>query len=808
MVLQVGQCTTKTNAQHAHSKITNISSGAEISASTDPPNADQDGCRLGETHLSLLVGFPQQDPYSILLPAWGCKSPSIAGPTWSNLGMDLCEICQCIRPRSLTSTAFSSLFQHHESLRNLRKSATECKLCRLLLVVLSSTNGWPAPEDQTETSFGQDLTSKDRESAAITLQKPNGCVKDIGWIPESAKDTFVHLEVKCGNNRAGLLQAFADPNHPRSVPPEIAGRRIYDPASVHSIRTVQNWLASCSNSHSCGPQQGPLEAVAKPTSSIYAATRSTPKRILDLNADGRWSAIRLIEGMNREGVYIALSHHWGESRHFTTTKSTILKHMTRIEIGSLPKTFRHAVKITRALGVRYLWIDSICIVQDDSDDWQRESAVMDLIYCCAHLTIAASSADSDDSGILDTRQKPSGKAVELEYLSEDQNVKRWWITESTTLSNRASDNIDEDVNNSALHSRAWALQERLLSPRIVHYGKHQLIWECNKYTQCENGYLCGPNLSRPGHRLSGLHGNWYKPNDWGGAEVINLSMYWRMEVLTHFSGLCLTFESDRLPSLSGLIAHLRRTTGQNCFAGIWTFRLHEGLIWFVARERDRPGPENSRGDASLPCFPSWSWASTKHIIAYPHFPQLFRSCIDRWKITESLRQGHSSTGGEMRAIILTGLASQAKIGNEDRDRTKFHQVWCMLYSKQYGGNGRVNVWRVLYDEAGNVVGSALLDKPWSSITKVVCLLVASPERDEDQRPEPPFCTAFSLLMVPRGRVNGHKRVGLAAVDLRWAAQGTASLTDWAPSFTLSSSQGTTGNLRLERMQYDVENRLR
>jgi len=125
-------------------------------------------------------------------------------------------------------------------------------------------------------------------------------------------------------------------------------------------------------------------------------SRLLPTRVLDVGVEGRSHDIKLITLGTEEVKYIALSHCWGDSRSIlTTTKLTLKPRQQNIEFNDLPRTFQDAVQITRALDVRYLWIDSLCIVQDDEDDWQVESGRMAEIYLGSYLTVAATgSADS------------------------------------------------------------------------------------------------------------------------------------------------------------------------------------------------------------------------------------------------------------------------------------------------------------------------------------------------------------------------------------------------------------------------------
>ena len=106
-----------------------------------------------------------------------------------------------------------------------------------------------------------------------------------------------------------------------------------------------------------------------------------PNRVLDLGQEPT-QTIKLLETNFRRGHYCALSHCWGppEKHPIQTTSNTLKDHLEGIEFKVLPRTFQDAVTVTRAIGVRYLWIDCLCIVQDDKNDWKKEAAMMGSIY--------------------------------------------------------------------------------------------------------------------------------------------------------------------------------------------------------------------------------------------------------------------------------------------------------------------------------------------------------------------------------------------------------------------------------------------
>jgi hypothetical protein len=166
------------------------------------------------------------------------------------------------------------------------------------------------------------------------------------------------------------------------------------------------------------------------------------------------------------GAYIALSYCWGGPQSAITTSTNIEARTRAIPLTELPRTIREAVTVTRSLRIRYLWVDAICINQDDIAEKTKEIAVMGNIYKNAILTIAAGSAASTDEGFLMKRSLPAACCLPF-YVSEQQSGTIWLQDQKTFK--RPMEPLD---------SRAWTMQEFLLSTRILYYGTKEVAWRC------------------------------------------------------------------------------------------------------------------------------------------------------------------------------------------------------------------------------------------------------------------------------------------------------------------------------------------
>lgn len=146
----------------------------------------------------------------------------------------------------------------------------------------------------------------------------------------------------------------------------------------------------------------------------------------------------------------------------------------RIHVADLPRTFRDAVQVTRSLGVRYLWIDSLCIVQDDPQDWDAESKLMEQVFSSAYVTISASCSSGTDDGFL----KPRLDRPCVTAKAQDDDGALYYLCD-------AIDDFRLDVDEGELSKRAWVLQERALSRRTIYFSGRQSYWECGQGVRCE-----------------------------------------------------------------------------------------------------------------------------------------------------------------------------------------------------------------------------------------------------------------------------------------------------------------------------------
>lgn len=299
--------------------------------------------------------------------------------------------------------------------------------------------------------------------------------------------------------------------------------------------------------------------------------------------------------------YAALSHRWGPSTEAcrTTKENAPGRFSEGIKVSSFCKTFQDAILIALEMGLPYIWIDTLCIIQDDEDDWKSQSAYMDDIYMNSLLTISAHSYPNPHdggSGFLDlafasegSEPVPLGTMASTALSAEPDN---------DTLYARHDQMFEVSIYNSPLSPRGWILQERLLSPRIIHFFPSQLYYESRQFgiVRAEDRT---PALRDPDQLREAV----FRRDNNPGATPMD----W-FRVVERYSACRLTQPGDKLIAVSGIAKHFQKGSGVTYLAGLWSDRAAKGLLW-LAR-----GPRLTRRAGMAP---SWSWASVDGPVRYP-----------------------------------------------------------------------------------------------------------------------------------------------------------------------------------------------
>ncbi|KAF9456984.1 heterokaryon incompatibility protein-domain-containing protein [Collybia nuda] len=305
-----------------------------------------------------------------------------------------------------------------------------------------------------------------------------------------------------------------------------------------------------------------------------------PTRVLDCNDPLR---LRLVATHAfKKDFFAALSYVWGGPQLHCTTTENINGYYSFIEPAKIPKTISDAVIVTRRLGLRYLWVDSFCIIQDSDDDKAHEISKMRLTFRDAFITILAARANAVSEGFLQNVFPSLHFApIRLPFRCPDGTIGTITVVRHAQLPE-------------AVDSRAWCLEERVLSPRILVFSTLGLQYECQTARVNVNGSALGlpPTIARlPDYVFAA------EPSD--NAEW-ELNISWDL-ILQQYTASNLTNQEDKLLALAGVAEQVHRFWPQSRYiAGLWTHRLPQALLWEQQSHKVRPKAYRA---------PSWSWAS-------------------------------------------------------------------------------------------------------------------------------------------------------------------------------------------------------
>ncbi|KAF5021351.1 hypothetical protein F66182_6619 [Fusarium sp. NRRL 66182] len=399
---------------------------------------------------------------------------------------------------------------------------------------------------------------------------------------------------------------------------------------------IRQWISACLDKHDCGIR-------AQDVTPWY------PTRLLDLGLQESKGAPRLVETSSDKPIspYVTLSHCWGKGKHIRALRDNL--HDLYTGIHSLSTTFEQAVTATRKLGYRYLWIDSLCIVQDDHQDWYREAALMHKVYSNAVCNIAAAASGDSSGGLFFKRDGIHGHCV-AQYSREGRVES--YIDRNLFL---------RDIQRSPLQTRAWVEQEWLMARRTIHFAKNQVFWECDQLCACETlpcGLLDRMRYRGKAHFAEALNNatSLQKRKATAESELqMNLGQYllWT-EIVTNYTSRNLTKMSDRLPALSGIAKWLQPHFDNPVYlAGLWNNgNIVRQLAWF-----------SSTLSKPRRAFraPSWSWASIDTTV---YWLTMYGDSVFRTQIlaASTTPEGADPTGAVSGGhLVVQGQVSRVKM---------------------------------------------------------------------------------------------------------------------------------------------------
>jgi hypothetical protein len=376
--------------------------------------------------------------------------------------------------------------------------------------------------------------------------------------------------------------------------------------TLQTADQITHWLENCSKSHiQC--------AHSVLTATAPSSIEGLPTRLLDVGVVNRstgslvdvesysiekmpYLRLRASNTLASDTKYLTLSHRWSKSPPLILNKQTLVPFHDLIPLSSTPSrevlTFKHAIQATRCLGFRYIWIDTLCINQDDDHEKLKEIAQMGQIYSRSILNLSATDSSSGSDGLF--REINSLFFLPCRRRISSCNAKAKVFEELVAY----TDSFPRQIDNGPLSSRGWVFQERVLAPRVVHFAADGVYWECASLRAAEGTPFL---TSRFKNRFKKLHTiDFLDP-----ASSQKFQEIWE-GLVSAYSKTFLSFPQDKLVAMSAIarrMCQLRRLKENDYIAGLWRPNFHRQLLWEVSRAKE------SEKAVLTYLAPSWSWAS-------------------------------------------------------------------------------------------------------------------------------------------------------------------------------------------------------
>lgn len=448
------------------------------------------------------------------------------------------------------------------------------------------------------------------------------------------------------------------------------------PSSESSLELIWKWFNEC-------PRYPTSQGFGRHSFS----RQSHPKRLLQISGDESAPSLKLVDvsadlpSASTIPHYVALSYCWGQSQAKVLRNENLFQWLTDIPHAQLPQTIKDAIYITRVLAFNYIWVDALCIIQNDIRDKHEEIQKMGGIYENAEVTISASRASTCHDGFLQPRNEPGEGSFVIPFRCRDGQ------RGTVMLWHDRSEQWDEPIDR-----RGWTLQESLISSCMLEFGTHQTRWHCN----CHRYGV--PHALKPNYLVDGWTRDKVEQSpvsiDW--APVVELEevdrfrarvptqTHRRLEerviqtwkrLIRNYTRRAVSDPMDRLPALSAIAQRLEGLSTHRYAGGLWFGDVPHLLFWYpVDVESMTRSPERAA--------PSWSWASVT-------------GAIDFIDVKET---NISVLGVSQTELILWGILEETIIGREGSSSTGY----LVFYEGMWGWEERNAIEGVVTMEAPSI----------------------------------------------------------------------------------------------------------
>ncbi|KAI1103555.1 HET-domain-containing protein [Jackrogersella minutella] len=465
----------------------------------------------------------------------------------------------------------------------------DCKYCRLLCEIFDAyfIDEWMSWITETKNGMPIQVGLMIKEGVPLIINCWNFTYDK--WFPNPRVD----------------LEVYMDPMPPTPTPgaPIVGpvGSRATDVRSEECMRFMKESVLECCRTHSgCTiPSDGFV-----PTRLIYVGGGNNALKLCD----------SIPSGQNIS--WAALSHCWGGRKPLSLTKATLNTLKNQINFSELPATFQDAVTVAQELGLSYVWIDSLCIVQDDKTDWQQEAALMGSVYNRAFVVICGASSPNPSTPYLRPREE-EWLPKRFSFSPSPGVNTPIMVRQRHLLAAPLEQGLLEPPFTSSwatlkkvgpLYSRGWCFQEAYLASRIINFAPGAIIYECKTHRKSEDQLPPYP-CTTPGTL----------------GETSPLAQ-WHM-IVKSYTSRQLTFTTDKLPAIAGAATTMPQAKTSRYLAGLWSESLLLDLLWQVMHGSAHKPLMTKEHEENAP---TWSWASMNWGVVWSPqtSPQLLATVVD------------------------------------------------------------------------------------------------------------------------------------------------------------------------------------
>ncbi|KAH6659057.1 heterokaryon incompatibility protein-domain-containing protein [Truncatella angustata] len=531
---------------------------------------------------------------------------------------------------ALEELSTKELLKSREIDKNTGAPVRDCKYCRLLCEIFDAffIDEWMSWVTETVNAMPVSFGLMIRRGAPLVVTT-TGFVHDKYW-KEARADVEVYLDPAVLSNHVPGLPALG---------PAVV--RQTDTRSEACMNFVKESVWQCCHEH---PGCRTSAQGFKPTRLLYVGGGDAGLRLCETTT---WP----------EAVpYVALSHCWGGSKPLSLKTSQLEDFKKHIDVSELPNTFKDAIMVARELQLPYLWIDSLCIVQDDKTDWEKEAALMADVYSQAFVVVTTASSPNPETPILGPREDewlsktfnfPASPGVTVPVIARKRHVLAASL-EQGLLEPPFTTSWAWLKRVGPLYNRGWCFQEAYLATRNLQFTPGAIVFECKTHRRSEDQLPPYPSTVP------------------GTISRIDPADQWRM-IVRSFTSRQLTFGSDKMPAIGGAARTMPQARTSRYLAGLWSETLLLDLMWQVmpwlvlaVQDSESLAYDDQEGGP-----PTWSWASMNWGVLWSPLksPQPVASVLDVQTTVDGLDPYGRVSGG---AIKLQGRLKRCQLKSNSR----------------------------------------------------------------------------------------------------------------------------------------------